>query len=494
MPGNSRSNSRSNSNTTGAGGQGRDESRGGRVSKQVGSSRKRSQNRIAQQCLRERRAAHDRHVGQVMKTLDSASEAGQSRRYDTLLESHLKLARHCQLLEDALFDLRKKLLGLSNSASMAADNSVFDLILGRIDQTDSPHVSSTDITPTFERTDATGDATQKGQETQGTQETCAGTGIDDVALWPGPGADASNDMFGDFSSVPLVSAPHAFHPRAISRDANVHMGPHLQPDTFATDWTSSLFATSDSFTLVDASAERSDPSADPSADPSTRRRDVGMPQSYVGCPWDILARPTSQKISIQSCSTFNNTVLRAAMRCVPRVHVLPGLLHLNTEQVAQQVSVAAVNLIITASGMQHYSYGIVSLHPPFPGRDPVMLMHRLPRRTQLPTWREYCIGVSVAEPPMSCLILSAQQRCNPTSACLISSLTSCAGPRSVIRSFAPAVRWISTNCVAASCSIQLLRFPSIRSPSTYPSTSEDAPSLVASPKETFMLSRPRHHL
>ena len=88
------------------------------------SERKRAQNRISQQCLREKNAAYVRNLENAVELLQNtatdADGGGRRDRYETLVEAHLKLLKENQRLEEALFRLRKKLLSLSNAAASAA--------------------------------------------------------------------------------------------------------------------------------------------------------------------------------------------------------------------------------------------------------------------------------------------------------------------------------------------------------------------------------------
>ncbi|KAL2687951.1 hypothetical protein Neosp_005521 [[Neocosmospora] mangrovei] len=101
--------------------------------------RKRAQNRISQQCLREKNLAHVRSLEETVALLQQAVATGdQGSRYATLLETHLKLMEENRRLQDALLRLRKKLLSLSNAASTAADDEVFDTLLGGSQDTATP--------------------------------------------------------------------------------------------------------------------------------------------------------------------------------------------------------------------------------------------------------------------------------------------------------------------------------------------------------------------
>jgi hypothetical protein len=84
--------------------------------------RKRVQNRISQQCLREKQLAHTRQLESFLEIIKSSNDESKNNedRYSTLLDAHLKLIEEKRQLEDALFRLRKRLLSLSNIASTAA--------------------------------------------------------------------------------------------------------------------------------------------------------------------------------------------------------------------------------------------------------------------------------------------------------------------------------------------------------------------------------------
>ncbi|VUC32742.1 unnamed protein product [Clonostachys rosea] len=99
--------------------------------------RKRAQNRISQQCLREKNLAYVRNLEDTVELLRSAAagendnSGGQQDRYQKLLEAHLNQMKENQALRDALLRLRKKLLSFSNAAAAAADDEIFSSILAR---------------------------------------------------------------------------------------------------------------------------------------------------------------------------------------------------------------------------------------------------------------------------------------------------------------------------------------------------------------------------
>jgi len=109
--------------------------------------RKRVQNRISQQCLREKQLAHTRQLESFLEIIKSSNDESKNNedRYSTLLDAHLKLIEEKRQLEDALFRLRKRLLSLSNIASTAADDEIFAQLLDkdgrrrRNDNSEAPH-------------------------------------------------------------------------------------------------------------------------------------------------------------------------------------------------------------------------------------------------------------------------------------------------------------------------------------------------------------------
>lgn len=89
-----------------------------------GSERKKAQNRISQQCHREKNLAYVRNLENTVQLLQKAAGdtigGSQKDRYATLLEAYLKLMEENRRLEEAMLRLRKRFLSLSNSAAAAA--------------------------------------------------------------------------------------------------------------------------------------------------------------------------------------------------------------------------------------------------------------------------------------------------------------------------------------------------------------------------------------
>ncbi|KAJ0356090.1 hypothetical protein COL154_011158 [Colletotrichum chrysophilum] len=83
--------------------------------------KKRTQNRISQQCAREKQSAYIRQMETLVAALKTPNEdATEQTKYDELVKAHLKLAEEKQQVEDALFRLRQKLLSVGNLATAAA--------------------------------------------------------------------------------------------------------------------------------------------------------------------------------------------------------------------------------------------------------------------------------------------------------------------------------------------------------------------------------------
>ncbi|QGI66367.1 hypothetical protein CEK27_010338 [Fusarium fujikuroi] len=98
------------------------------------SERKRAQNRISQQCLREKNITYIRNLEETIELLQKVATGSDPQdRYSILLDAHLKLISENRKLEDALLRLRKKLLSFGQAATAAADDEVFDSIFRRRD-------------------------------------------------------------------------------------------------------------------------------------------------------------------------------------------------------------------------------------------------------------------------------------------------------------------------------------------------------------------------
>ncbi|EFX00677.1 heavy metal translocating p-type ATPase [Grosmannia clavigera kw1407] len=319
---------------------------GGGVKKADG-ARKRTQNRIAQQCLRERRAASSRHMDTVFETMRFVAETDQSQRYAMLLDAHMKLAAENQALEEALFRLRKKLLSLSNSAAMAADDAVYDMILGR--EGGDSRKSHPEASPTVEPVDLTTDAPRTVSN-----ESEAG-----VAL-SSPASDSRMAEHVHTDNISLHGEEVA--PKQLQQQ---------QQSTILWDDVAFQASTCDLFFADTETLEI--PEMDPGTDmrfdlaelmsvvlpteevmPPTEQQE----QVHVASPWDLCSFAPPQTLTVQSGSAFSSKVLQAATQCISRVQQSGLVRHLVTDQIIEQVAVASVHLISKASGMQQYLYGM----------------------------------------------------------------------------------------------------------------------------------------
>ncbi|PGH11598.1 hypothetical protein AJ80_07068 [Polytolypa hystricis UAMH7299] len=95
-------------------------------------NKKRAQNRTSQQCLRERQQAHTRHLESLVELMMASQPDGEGpeKQNQALMASNLKLIEQNRQLQDALFRMKKKFLGLSNMAAAAANDEIFDQLLG----------------------------------------------------------------------------------------------------------------------------------------------------------------------------------------------------------------------------------------------------------------------------------------------------------------------------------------------------------------------------
>ncbi|KAF5568660.1 hypothetical protein FPHYL_2676 [Fusarium phyllophilum] len=99
--------------------------------------RKRAQNRISQQCLREKNITYIRNLEETIELLQKVATGSDPQdRYSVLLDAHLKLIAENRKLEDALLRLRRKLLSFGQAATAASDDEVFDSIFRRRDAED----------------------------------------------------------------------------------------------------------------------------------------------------------------------------------------------------------------------------------------------------------------------------------------------------------------------------------------------------------------------
>jgi hypothetical protein len=82
--------------------------------------RRRSQNRLSQQCARKRQTAYTRHLESLVEAVRAGVDDDDNSKYSKLLRAHLKLMDEKLELEDALSRSHHKLISLGNMAIAAA--------------------------------------------------------------------------------------------------------------------------------------------------------------------------------------------------------------------------------------------------------------------------------------------------------------------------------------------------------------------------------------
>lgn len=93
-------------------------------------TRKRLQNRLSQQCVREKRLAHAKQLEshREMPKLADTSQLSEEL-WEAWKEERLALTEENRRLKDSLLEMRKKWLSLSSMAAITADDDIFDDII-----------------------------------------------------------------------------------------------------------------------------------------------------------------------------------------------------------------------------------------------------------------------------------------------------------------------------------------------------------------------------
>lgn len=89
-------------------------------------NRKRAQNRLSQQCVREKRRAQSKHLD-LLTTVIRSSTSDEAESQESLVFAQLELVKENEELKDALLRLRKKLLSVSTAAAAAAGECLSSL-------------------------------------------------------------------------------------------------------------------------------------------------------------------------------------------------------------------------------------------------------------------------------------------------------------------------------------------------------------------------------
>lgn len=95
-------------------------------------NRKRAQNRVSQQCIREKAHAHARQLEALTEMIKSTTQSDSQSdlsSHKALMQSHLKLIEENRELKDALLRMRKKFLSLGSAANAGADDWIFDRVI-----------------------------------------------------------------------------------------------------------------------------------------------------------------------------------------------------------------------------------------------------------------------------------------------------------------------------------------------------------------------------
>jgi hypothetical protein len=84
--------------------------------------KKRVQNRLSQQCYREKQASYIKQLERFVENVQSAGSgsAGSPSQLEGMQKKQLRLMKENQELREAILRLRKKLLSLSTAASTSA--------------------------------------------------------------------------------------------------------------------------------------------------------------------------------------------------------------------------------------------------------------------------------------------------------------------------------------------------------------------------------------
>lgn len=95
-------------------------------------TRKRIQNRISQQSIREKQLAHQRQLESLKSIIETSVAAGSGSDASSemsILSNHLNLLEENRELREALLRMRKKLLSMSSAAAAIADDGIFEQLL-----------------------------------------------------------------------------------------------------------------------------------------------------------------------------------------------------------------------------------------------------------------------------------------------------------------------------------------------------------------------------
>lgn len=92
-------------------------------------NKRKMQNRISQQMLREKTQAHARQLESLASIMKTHDATDMSAQYNALLSAHLNVLEKNRELNEALLRMRKKLLSMSTASAAAADDQIFENML-----------------------------------------------------------------------------------------------------------------------------------------------------------------------------------------------------------------------------------------------------------------------------------------------------------------------------------------------------------------------------
>ncbi|KAF5625186.1 heavy metal translocating p-type ATPase [Fusarium tjaetaba] len=317
-----------------------------RVNKRTDSDRKRTQNRIAQKCLRERRAASDRHIANMLEAMQFATETDQAKQYSKLLDTQVKLVKDNQEMEDALFRMRKKLLSLSNAAANAAEDPVFDMIFGR----QAPREDSTGDEQRQEVVEE--DSAEINQPIVPDMELEAAAPAIDTTSPETPGAVASVQLDASTDTLDTIHVmfDNYMLPRAESDPQLSQAGSIECSFTFDE---SDLLQTGAFLQPLEESSSQCNMFGDATSAPPQN-----LHAMLQVSPWDMYSFAPTQKLTVYSGVEFSRKILQAASICVSRIRQMALARYLSTDLITKQVAVATVNMLGTNSGLHQYLYDV----------------------------------------------------------------------------------------------------------------------------------------
>ncbi|GAB7354596.1 hypothetical protein MBLNU459_g5037t3 [Dothideomycetes sp. NU459] len=310
--------------------------------------RKRVQNRISQQCLREKQLARTRHLESVMNLIKSSTGTAQGQSGNAAgMESQLKLISEIEQLREALFRMRKKLLSLSNMAAAAAEDSIFETLL-------SGESSTTRSRDSSEPDTAAGDIATAAPGANLEAETV-----------PADTSPADDGIIVNIDRTDLPGASHSDMPMydllATTQELDHTM-------------TNCLHATESTFSFGS--------SLDPTCFDGERNFCAGLGDVYENCSKATPGEGGEQRCSLTLLEptalplrTRQADLAEKIVKACLRYHRSPFFLYqqngqmrrnvvrpnnVDVAEIAKSLSMIAVHLMASSAGIQPYLYGVYS--------------------------------------------------------------------------------------------------------------------------------------